>query len=343
MIVIENVTRSEYLQPISFNSEKELEDVVQNYPQLLMREGDAALSLISQQIQMSSGIMDLMMIDRDGLPVGVEVKLGRNAQARREIVGQLVDYVSVLTEYTVDELDDLVGGKVAEAVDAMTQEPNEGKKIWQAVGANLRAGLARYILVLDDVPYELVRIVRFLALRSNLDIRLVQISKYVAQSGQIFYVPKNYVEEGESGAEKLTGIGSTISERLQAVIDAYKNIAGVYPLRGRAARYRQILPNGWPPSVHYEFLDRAKSVQVEIHLEGTTVNRLAALLQGWCQEPPQGFKYNLIWDPDWYKSGKITAELPLGSTATEIAQAMRDLIAATEGAIAKALQSLPEE
>ena len=42
---------------------------------------------------------------------------------------------------------------------------------------NLRAGLARYILVLDEVPTELRRIVLFLAKRSNLDIRLVEISK----------------------------------------------------------------------------------------------------------------------------------------------------------------------
>ena len=117
MIVVEHATQHETLKPKDFDSEKQLEEVVRRYPELLMREGDARLSFVTQQIQMSSGIMDVVMIDSEGLPVAVEVKLGRNAQARREIVGQLVDYVSTMTEYTVDEFDDLVGGKVSDAID----------------------------------------------------------------------------------------------------------------------------------------------------------------------------------------------------------------------------------
>jgi hypothetical protein len=45
----------------------------------------APLSFISQQIQISSEIMDVVMIDSNGFPVAVEVKLSRKAQARREM------------------------------------------------------------------------------------------------------------------------------------------------------------------------------------------------------------------------------------------------------------------
>lgn len=79
MIVIESIHKGETLAPIEFDSERQLEDVVCSYPQLLTRTGDASLSFISGQIRMSSGIMDVVMIDRNGLPVAVEVKLGRNA------------------------------------------------------------------------------------------------------------------------------------------------------------------------------------------------------------------------------------------------------------------------
>jgi hypothetical protein len=341
MIVLEHASQVETLKPTDFDSEKQLEEVVCCYPQLLTREGDAPLSFVSQQIQMSSGIMDVVMIDSNGLPVAVEVKLCRNAQARREIVGQLVDYVSTLTVYTVDELDDLVSGKISDAIDVIAKDEAERKKIWQTVGANLRAGLARYILVLDDIPSELGRIVRFLAMRSNLDIRLVEISKYVSASREMFYVPKNFVEQGDSGTEKISSGGSAVGERLQEVIDAYSQVPGVHPLRGQAVNYRQILPPAWPSSVHYEFLYRAKSVLVDIHLEGAKVHHLAPLLQSWESSPPQGFQHPLAWDPKWCGQGRVTVKLPADSTPAEIAQAMADLVAATETAISNALTHAP--
>jgi hypothetical protein len=339
MIVIEDVvTKGETLKPVDFDSEKQLEEVVSRYPQLLTREGDAPLSFISQQIQMSSGIMDVLMIDNNGLPVAVEVKLGRNAQARREIVGQLVDYVSTLTEYTVDELDELVSGRVSDAIDVMAKDEADRKKIWQMVGANLRTGLARYILVLDDVPSELSRIVRFLAMRSNLDIRLVEISTYISVSGETFFVPRNFVEQADSGAEKISSRAGTAREQLQEVIDAYSQIPGVYPLRGQAVDYRQILPPSWPAAVHYEFLYRAKSVWVEIHLEADKVRHLGPLLQSWETKPPPSFPYPLVWDPKWNVGrGRVTVQLPPDSTPAQIARAMEKLIAATENVISEAL------
>lgn len=337
MIVIENSAQGQSLQPVDFDLEKQLEDVICRYPQLLSRDDDAALSLIGRQIRISSAPMDVMMIDSDGLPVAVEVKLGRNAQARREILGQLVDYVSVLTEYTVDELDDLVSRNLWAAIETMTPDEAERKKVWQAVGSNLRAGLVRYILVLDEVPPELVRIVRFLALRSNLDIRLVKISKYVASSGQVVYVPQNFVEQSESGTDNIVTGGSKASERLQEVIDAYALTPRRYPLRGQAMHYRQISPQAWPKGVHYEFVYRAKSIQVDIHLENAKVRRLAPLLKGWETTPPPGFPHALAWDSKASGQDRLNVILPPNSTPAEIVQAMVDLIAVTESDISAAL------
>lgn len=337
MIVIEHAVQNETLKPANFASERELEEVVCRYPQLLTREGDAPLAYISQQIQMTSGVMDVVMVDSDGLPVAVEVKLGRNAQARREILGQLVDYVSTLTEYTVDELDDLVSGKVSDCIDVIAKDETERKKIRQTVGANLRAGLARYVLVLDDVPSELSRIVKFLAMRCNMDIRLVEISKYVSASGQILYVPQNLLEEGDSGTEKISSGGGATRAQLQEVINAYSEIPGVLPLRGQAVSYRQISPQAWPAGVHYEFLYRARSVLVDIHLEGAKVGRLAPLLENWGRTPPPGFPHPLVWDPKWSGKGRVTVKLGPDASPAEIAQAMVDLITATQAAISEAL------
>jgi len=58
----------------------------------------------------AAGSLDLLLVDAEGVPVAVEVKLARNSQSRREATAQAFDYVSDLTQLTVDELDDVVDG-----------------------------------------------------------------------------------------------------------------------------------------------------------------------------------------------------------------------------------------
>ena len=67
---------------------------------------------------------------------------------------------------------------------------------WKAVGANLRAGLARIIVALDSSASDLRRIVRFLSENSSLDTRLLEIAKFVEVGIGTVYVP-NIVVRGE--------------------------------------------------------------------------------------------------------------------------------------------------
>jgi hypothetical protein len=335
VIVLDNAFSGETLLPSAFNSEAELEQVICRYPQLLQRGEDASLSLVDAQVSLPSGIMDVLLLDSEGLPVAVEVKLGRNPESRRQVVGQLIDYVATLTAYTVDELNAAVGGKLDLKIREISDSEANAKKLWQAFGTNLRAGLARYVIVLDDVPSDLARIVKFLATRSNLDIRLVQISKYISNAGQISFVPDNLVDESDFSMSSQTP-SSELSDRLQAVLAAYANIPSVLPLRGRAKNYRQILPDGWPSAVHYEFMERSKGVQVDIHLEGKAVQHLAAQFQRWAHEPPEGLGFRLVWDAKWYQ-GRISAQLGNEPTAERVATAMAKLIELTQPTISRAI------
>jgi hypothetical protein len=58
-----------------------------------------------------AGKLDLLFVNSEGLPIAVEVKLGANAEARRQVVAQAIDYLSALTSLTVDGLDQRVGGR----------------------------------------------------------------------------------------------------------------------------------------------------------------------------------------------------------------------------------------
>src|SRR5512146_3118769 len=157
-------------------------------------ENEAELErVLADRVELpDAGTLDVLCVDENGLPVAVEVKLAHNGESRRQVIAQIVDYLSALTALTVDELDQQTEGalKVAlKSFDPPDGDPAGFEGRWQACGANLRAGLARIIVALDSAPADLERIVQFLSERSNLDIRLVTISKFVEPRVGTLYVP----------------------------------------------------------------------------------------------------------------------------------------------------------
>jgi hypothetical protein len=83
---------------------------------LLQNEAEAPLAFVQSEIRLgSSGNLDILLINSDGLPVAVEVKLQKNAEARREVVAQAIDYITALTDKTVDELDEETNSHLSQA------------------------------------------------------------------------------------------------------------------------------------------------------------------------------------------------------------------------------------
>ena len=183
----------ETVSPSQFSNEEELELILQNCPQLLCDDDPSqgiipsSVVFVERQIALpEAGKLDLLFIARDGIPIAVEVKLARNAQARREVVAQAIDYVSSLTALTVDELDDLVERRLDEALRTITAD-NEADfdRLWRTVGTNLRAGKARLLIAVDDSTPSLERILHFLARSSSLDVQLVSIQRYSSSIGEV--------------------------------------------------------------------------------------------------------------------------------------------------------------
>lgn len=343
MIVMDTESGAETLQPMKFSCEKELEDVVCRYPQLLLRSGDARLHLIKNQLRTSAGIADVLMADADGLPVIVEVKLARNPGARREIIGQVIDYVATLTSRTVDELNEDLSGVLENAFRENCADEKEFKQVWRNFGANLRAGLARYILVLDDAPEDLERLVRFLALRSNLDIRLVVVSKYIAANQQVVFVPSNLINDIDTGVScKADTASSGISEELASVVEAYGHLAfsNSFRLRGTAQRYRQIKPDGWPNALHYEFIQSASGVRVELHLENDGVAVFGEpIAAAFDNQPLPRSDIMMRWDKVWAGGrGRLVCDIPADAGSEKIAQTMVTFIQNTKNKVDSLLE-----
>ncbi len=113
---------------------------------------------------------DHLFVDDEAVPTVVEVKRSTNTQLRREVVGQLLEYVANLRASTsADEL----RSAYEEAVLARAEDPEvslqqalgvtmSADEYWAAVGENLARGRIRGFIVADEIPEELRRIIEYL-------------------------------------------------------------------------------------------------------------------------------------------------------------------------------------
>lgn len=165
------------LSPASSPDEDTLQVLLAEHPQLLGGEeldpnDPRRFLLLKREVHdQDSGYVDHLFVDQDGVLTLVEAKLGKNHEARRKVVGQLLDYASsaaaswtakTLTGWLEErcEQDDLDPSAVFDEFETELSEPGQ---FWARVEDNLRAGNIRLIFACDgEVPVSLCRIVEFL-------------------------------------------------------------------------------------------------------------------------------------------------------------------------------------
>lgn len=113
---------------------------------------------------------DHLFVDDEAVPTVVEVKRSTNSQVRREVVGQLIEYIANLRASTsADELRSAyeagVLGRDGEPEQALQQALGvtmTADEYWAAVGENLARGRIRGFVVADVIPEEARRIIEYL-------------------------------------------------------------------------------------------------------------------------------------------------------------------------------------
>ncbi len=143
-------------------SELDIQFLVQAHPECLpIGEIDTAFLdpvPICMELATPAGPIDNFMVTARGLPVLVECKLWRNPQARREVVGQVLDYAKELSRWTSADIDREVRRRgvpsLIEAVravhpdvdeadfnDALTRNLSRGRCLLLIVGDGIREGV----------------------------------------------------------------------------------------------------------------------------------------------------------------------------------------------------------
>ena len=96
------------LSETEFTGEGKLQDYLEKYPTLIpladIVEGASDLICIGREVAAGPGSIDLLCIDKDGLLTVVETKLRRNREARREVIGQIIEYASYVSQWTPNDV-----------------------------------------------------------------------------------------------------------------------------------------------------------------------------------------------------------------------------------------------
>ncbi len=214
----------------AYDSEDQLQEFLETYPNLLAgddidRGTPRRWLLISREIPTSKEeemtqqwALSHLFLDQEAIPTLVEVKATYNAEARQKVVGQMIDYAantgvywpleSIIAKFEVNCREN---GRDPEQVfeEFLGTDANEDK-FWQKVKTNLQAGKIRLVLVAEDIPAELRRIVEFLNEQMDpVEVLGLEIKQYVSQEGLRTLVPRVIGQTTEAQLKK----SSTTRER----------------------------------------------------------------------------------------------------------------------------------
>ena len=152
--------------------------------------------------------VDHLFVDEDAVPTFVEVKRSSDTRIRREVVGQMLDYVShAIATWREGRLRaffeaQCADGESNEVFQAVMGPEHDIEQFWQAVNTNLHAGKVRLVFVADLIPSELRRIIEFLNRQMNPgEVLGIEIRQYVGGGLQTL-VPRVIGQTAETQATK---------------------------------------------------------------------------------------------------------------------------------------------
>ena len=196
------------LESTPFKLEEDLQRLVAEHPELLAgaQMAPAAprrFALVGTEVPVpdqaaGSGrwALDHLFVDQDAIPTLVEAKRAASSQLRREVVGQLLDYVSNATRYwRAGELaaafDREHGDQAHEVLAELVGDDHDEDAFWDRVIDNLSEGRARLLFLADHIPTELQAIVEFLNERLDpTEVLAVELKQYRTPAGPQVLVPR---------------------------------------------------------------------------------------------------------------------------------------------------------
>jgi hypothetical protein len=297
MFMVDGDNQLTELTRSAFLTEDIFQQLLADHPVVLGHAGDGESGLLlvrreapvpEQQGGSGRWSLDHLFLDRQGVPVLVEVKRASDTRARREVVAQMLDYAANGVAYWPVE-------QLIQAFQSTWENPDEklGKFLgggdpedfWRGVEANLRSGRVRMVFVADQIPSELRRIVEFLNEQMRpAEVLAIEVEHFTTASGvrllsprlvgateraksvKAVQAPKPPMDEEQWLAELAEGRGETPAQMARKLLDWYRaQGAEVGMTASQDAMYARLTrPDGkatWP------FFVRKSNGKAEIALQ----------------------------------------------------------------------------
>lgn len=159
--------------------------------------------------------VDFFFVDQDATPTFVECKRFKDTRARREVIGQVFEYVAnahyywqkdVIASYTEETAK--TNGLSLEECLASLQPTNDdtADTFFERVTQNLREGQVRIVFFLEDSPFELRSVVDFLNRQMERSEILLVEARIFDKDGNKIVVPSlfGYTEEARRVKKTVT-------------------------------------------------------------------------------------------------------------------------------------------
>jgi hypothetical protein len=173
-----------------------IQELIHKQPSILpideIDSGFAPLIPIGREISTPVGSIDNLFVSPEGYLTIVETKLWRNPEARREVVGQILDYAKELNKWTFTDLNNAViaynGNKegIVESIRKFEHlDETEVQYLIDNISKNLKRGRFLLLIVGDGIRESVEDMVEYLNQTPQLFFTLALIEL------QVFKVPKD--------------------------------------------------------------------------------------------------------------------------------------------------------
>jgi hypothetical protein len=180
----------ERLKRISFTQKAFQEGWIQNLictnPEILpvaeIEPAFAPLVSIGREVQTNAGSIDNLFLSPQGYLTIAETKLWRNPEARREVVGQIIDYAKEIAHWTFDDLESQVraytGRSIIDTL-RLVEQIDESFLI-DTISRNMQQGRFLLLIVGDGIRESVEGMVNFLSQTPQLyfTLALVELQVY---------------------------------------------------------------------------------------------------------------------------------------------------------------------
>jgi hypothetical protein len=163
--------------------------------------------IVGREVLLGGNYADLIAIEPSGRLAVIEIKLSRNAEARRAVIAQILTYAAYLRGLDIETLErevlmaHLTARGYESLEDAASANNQDGSydptQFSKELAASLAEGRFRLVIVLDEAPEELSRLVSYLgAVADKLFIDLVTVASYEVGGSQLI-VPRRIEYESQ--------------------------------------------------------------------------------------------------------------------------------------------------